>query len=98
MRKKFATLFLLLVLSIQTLPVRQMGLALFSNQFTEELPHAFETGKDCCKKADCKSEFLSPLVLALNTDLINASALPQVAAVAIPLNHTGDIHVPPPNC
>lgn len=98
MRKKLATLFLLMVLSIQTLPVRQMGLALFSNQFTEELPHAFETGKDGCKKADCKSEFLNPPVLALNSDLINNCATPQAVAVAIPLNHTGDIHVPPPNC
>lgn len=98
MRKKLATLFLLMVLSIQTLPVRQMGLALFSNQFTEELPHSFETGKDCCKKADCKSEFLTPPEFAINTDLINGCAAPRFAAVAIPLNHTGDIHVPPPNC
>ena len=40
---KICTLFLLLVLTIQILPIQQMGGLLFSNRFTEEIPHAHDT-------------------------------------------------------
>ncbi|MBV9989612.1 MAG: hypothetical protein JO301_18160 [Chitinophagaceae bacterium] len=97
MRKKLSTLFLLLVLSIQALPVKQMGLALFSNQFTEELPHAFDTEKDCCKKSGFKSDFIETPMLALNNSQFDLPLLCHPTAAAIPQNHTGEIHVPPPN-
>jgi len=98
MKKKLCTLFLLLVLAIQILPIQQMGSLLFSNQFTEEIPHSFDLDKDCCKKALLKSDFLSTPSLSFCSAFINTSFQHPHFAVAIPQNHTGDIHVPPPNC
>jgi len=98
MKKKFCTLFLLLVLAIQILPIRQMGNLLFSNQFTEELPHSFDTDKDCCKKAFLKSDYLSTPSFTICSVFISLSLQHPDFTDAIPQNHTGDIHVPPPNC
>jgi hypothetical protein len=100
MKKKFCTYFLLLVLAIQILPIQQMGSLLFSNQFTEELPHSADTDidKGCFKKADLKSDYLSTPSFSLNSAFIDFSFQHLYFADAIPQNHTGDIHVPPPNC
>src|ERR1700741_3973935 len=98
MKKKFCTLFLLLVLSIQILPIQQLGGLLFSNQFTEEIPHSIDLEKDCCKKALLKSDFLSTPSLSVLSVYIDFSFRHPHFADAIPQNHTGDIHVPPPNC
>lgn len=98
MAKKLCSLFLLLVLAIQVLPIRQMGSMLFGNQFTEELPHSFDTDKDCCKKETLKSDYITPTPLSVPASLIDLALHCPHFADAIPLNHTGDIHVPPPNC
>ncbi len=97
MKKKCGTLFLLLVLSIQALPIQQMGSLLFSNQFTEEIPHAMDVEKDSIKKADLKSDFLTPPSLTLISHFIECDFEHLYFATAIPQNHTDDIHVPPPN-
>jgi len=97
MRKKICTYFLLLVLTIQILPVQQMGSMLFSNQFNEEIPHSYETDHGPLGKALLKSDFLSTQDLILRSALI-VSPKHLHTADAIPQNHTGDIHVPPPNC
>lgn len=97
--RKAVTLFLILVLSIQVLPVRQMGRMLFGNQFTEELPHSTDTGKDdCCKELKGKSDFLTSAGLSISPVITHLSVSHLHFADAIPANHTGDIHVPPPNC
>jgi hypothetical protein len=98
MRKKFATLFLLLVLSVQALPVKQMGMALFSNLFTEEIPHALDVDQDCCKKAKCKSDFIETTVPVFASSQFDLPFKSDFTAASIPHNHAGDIHVPPPNC
>lgn len=98
MKKKICTLFLLLVLSIQMLPVQQMGNALFSNQFTEELPHSPDVDKDFSKKEMGKTDYLSTPLFAIGPNSINTSLPHHHMKDAIPQNHTGDIHVPPPNC
>jgi hypothetical protein len=98
MRKKFATLFLLLVLSIQALPVKQMGMALFSNLFTEEIAHSAHADQDCCKKAKCKSDFIETPVFSFASAQFDLPFKSDFSAASIPQNHTGDIHVPPPNC
>ena len=98
MRKQFLTIFLLLVLAIQALPVKQMGMALFSNQFTEEIPHGMDMEKDCCKKGDCKSDFLATGPIVLDPSFIDIFFDHHQLTVSIPHNHAGDIHVPPPNC
>jgi hypothetical protein len=75
-----------------------MGNALFSNQFTEELPHCLDVDKDFSKKAACKSDYLSTPLLAIDSVYIHFSVSHHVMADPIPQNHTGDIDVPPPNC
>ena len=98
MRRKFCTFFLLLVLAIKILPVRQMGRALFGSQFTEELPHSCADGKDCLKKAESKSDFLYTPDFNLASLFIESTFQYADMSTAIPLNPSADIHVPPPNC
>lgn len=98
MKRNFCTVFLLLVLAIQILPIRQMGCLLFSNQFTEELPHSVNPDKSCLHKIDLKSDYLSASPETPVSAFINFSYRHQGFADAIPHNFTGDIHVPPPNC
>ncbi len=99
MRKKLYTLFLLTVLAIQILPIQQMGRMLFSNQFTEEIPHgSIDFDKDGCKKDVLKNDYLFTPAFSLGTAFISYTLWHPEMATAIPANHTGDIHVPPPNC
>jgi hypothetical protein len=98
MKKKICTYFLLLVLTIQILPIQQMGSLLFSNQFTEEIPHSLDIEKDGIKKADLKSDFLFTPSFSLGSMLTDHSFQHLYFVDDIPQNHTGDIHVPPPNC
>ena len=98
MRKKICTLFLLLVLAIQILPIQQMGGLLFSNQLTEEIPHAQDTDSGFYKKAAIKSDYLSSAGCKVVSAFIVSAIQHPDFADAIPLNHAPDIHVPPPNC
>ncbi len=97
MRKKYYTLFLLTVLAIQILPIKQMGSLLFSNTFTEEIPHA-DIDKGCFKKAEIKSDYLYTASFTLGSAFIDFRSQHPHLSVAIPPNHTNEIHVPPPNC
>lgn len=97
MGKKVINIFLVLVLSVQMLPVRQMGKMLFSNQFNEEIPHSVDVAKGMIKKADGKSDFVTPPVVSLDASIIYLHGPQPVEADAIPLNHATDILVPPPN-
>ncbi|SJZ67496.1 hypothetical protein SAMN04488132_103425 [Sediminibacterium ginsengisoli] len=96
MSKKIINIFLVLVLSIQMLPIQQMGKMLFSSQFTEEIPHSMDA-KECMGKAEGKSDFISTPTVTLTASIVYISAQRPVVAEPIPLNHTEDIHVPPPN-
>ena len=99
MRKKIYTIFLLTVLAIQILPIQQMGSMLFSNQFTEEIPHGgIDFDKDCCKKVTLKSDYLYTPTFTIGSAFINYAMKHPELTITIPANHTGDIHVPPPNC
>ncbi|MBI2272470.1 MAG: hypothetical protein HYU70_01630 [Bacteroidetes bacterium] len=98
MKKQFCTIFLLLVLAIQILPIRQMGSLLSSNQLTEELPHSANPDKSCLQKIDLKSDYLSASLETPVSAYISFSHHHPGFADAIPQNYTGDIHVPPPNC
>ena len=98
MRRKIYTYFLLLVLSTQMLPLQQIGSILFSNQINEEIPHGCSTDNGPMGKAFFKNDFLSTHDLSFTAALVNGSPQHLHTADAIPQNHTGDIHVPPPNC
>ncbi len=95
MGKKIINIFLVLVLSVQMLPLRQMGKLLFSNQFNEEIPHSMDVAKGVMKKA-C-SDFVTPPVVCIRASIIYLHMPKPVEADAIPLNHAADILVPPPN-
>lgn len=97
MKQKCITLFLLLVLAIQVLPIRQMGSMLFSNQFTEEIPHSLAIEKDNFKKFAPSSDFLTTPFLNLGSQFLEYDYQHLNYADAIPHNYTDDIHVPPPN-
>ena len=91
--KKFITIFLLTIISIQFLPVKQMGKALFDNQFVEE---------EVCKKGVEKSAGIEP-----GSDLLFFDLRPNytsMVAVEYILINTAlhkppvtDIVAPPPN-
>jgi hypothetical protein len=87
-----------MVLAIQILPVKQLGSALFGNQFTEELPHSCDAEKGCIKKAEIKSDFLYTPGFSLVASFTGCTFQHLHFADSIPANHTADIHVPPPNC
>ncbi|WP_026768553.1 hypothetical protein [Asinibacterium sp. OR53] len=95
MGKKIINIFLVLVLSVQMLPVQQMGRMLFSNQFNEEIPHSVDAAKSIMKKAD--SDFVTPPVVCIQASIIYLHKLQPAEADAIPLNYATDILVPPPN-
>jgi hypothetical protein len=97
MKKQFYTVFLLMVMAIQILPIQQMGSLLFNNQFTEEVPHSVPVEKGSFQKAFLKSDYFSTAVESVSS-YINASSQYRCFDDAIPPNHTSDILVPPPNC
>lgn len=97
MKKRFCTVFLLLVLAIQILPIRQMGGLLFRNQFTEELPHSTHVEQSGFQKAFLRNDSLSNTVFTHMSGTGDKASQHHRFADTIPQNLTGDIHVPPPN-
>lgn len=98
MKKQCCTVFLLLVLTIQILPIRQMGSLLFSNQFTEELPHSIHLEKSGFQKAFLKHDFFAEAGIETALHGIDREGLHHSFTADIPQNFSVDIHVPPPNC
>ncbi len=98
MGKRIINIFLILVLAVQILPIQQMGKLLFTNQFTEEIPHNLDSAGEPSQQSDAKSDFISTPELSLvhRKDCLGL-IFPFTDAV-IPQNHTTEIHVPPPNC
>ena len=92
--KKVFTIFCLLVLSLQALPVKQIGAILASNQITEELPHSMDAkGKLPLGKED---PFIASSFFSLNVVVVADNAYFHFA-VSLPPSHPGEIHTPPPN-
>lgn len=88
----------MLVLSVQILPVRQMGKLLLSNQLTEELPHSCDECKDCMMKYEPTIPAPFADLNLLQTRLLATVAFRfSHAAAELPNNHAGEIHTPPPN-
>jgi len=93
--KKIFSILCLLVLSIQVLPLRQVGSLLSSNQMTEELPHNCSIEKAVDLKFEpVKHDYFegcNALLSYLEEEnyIHFASSLPE--------NHEGEIQTPPPN-
>lgn len=96
--KTIISLFCLVVLMFQLLPVKQLGSLLFSNQIQEELPHSMDdVEKDIKGKLDFKKDFCCTHDFA-EINHISANAIGYIHfATALPAAHAGEIHTPPPN-
>jgi hypothetical protein len=96
LRKKIVTLFCLLVLSTQMLPLRQIGSIISNNQLTEELPHSM-CGKSLVKFDPGATDPFE----TLDYELENFRGFSKFSfihfASDLPPCHTGEIHTPPPN-
>jgi hypothetical protein len=57
MRRKIITYFLLSVLAIQLLPVKEIGMLLYNNQLTEEVYDALDTSEEKNDSKETKKEF-----------------------------------------
>jgi hypothetical protein len=98
MTKRIINIFLILVLSVQILPVQQMGKMLYSNQFTEEIPHSLDHNPENAKQSESKSDFISTPEVAITYVNGSFNLIRPITSDVIPQNHTNEIHVPPPNC
>lgn len=98
MSKRIINIFLILVLSVQILPVQQMGKMLYCNQFTEEIPHSLDHTPESAKQSESKSDFISTPEVAMIHVNGSSNLVRPITSDVIPQNHTNEIHVPPPNC
>jgi hypothetical protein len=92
--RKIISVFLLLVLFAQVLPLKQTMRWLLSGQVTEEVPVADDGRPD-----DLTKYFLATdTVLPDHGLLLHAKADRHVFSVELPGRHADDIPTPPPNC
>ncbi|PZX60713.1 hypothetical protein [Hydrotalea sandarakina] len=97
MLKSLIAAFLLFTISLQILPIKQVGALLFNNVITEELAHGHGVEKDTIKK------FNSPYNLLCNPNqhisILSFNALNVYIARSekLPIRFKADILVPPPN-
>lgn len=78
------------------LPVAQIGYALSTNQWTEELPHS--TAEDAGKGDATQKNFLLTAIHDLISDeYTNAANIYIHISEQIPSNHSTDVVTPPPD-
>ena len=98
MKHRFLNIFLILVLLIQVLPVKQMGELLFNNQLNEEITCSDRGCKENNKSIESSVELEEglqfALILAASTTQLNYSNFQD----SIPRHQVFDVPVPPPNC
>ena len=91
--KKLFTIFLLMIICIQCLPVKELGKCLFDNTFVEE-----ETCKKPCNEKDgvydAKEILFANAAQNLNGNNNNLKIIPSVNLHAHPVT---EVTVPPPN-
>ena len=95
--KKLIPLFLLLVLSIQFLPLQRIAAWLSSGQITEEIVHGLDTSKSkspsCEKDPSLLLQFFNAAGPALLTAVLNKFHSDETLFV----RHADEILTPPPN-
>ncbi|HWK06278.1 MAG TPA: hypothetical protein VNS58_21715 [Puia sp.] len=97
--RKIISVFLLLVLCIQLLPLKQTIAWLLGNQVTEELVHSDDTGKSNRSGDDLCKHFLPVYYPTLVPSILPVFLvnLPDQAE-GLEGRHADDILTPPPNC
>lgn len=95
-RLRIISLVFALIMSIQMLPIVQIGFALGSNLWTEELPH--NAGEDACKEDISIKNFLPVAPHHFNFTCISNNANIYIhTSEQIPVNHSTDVVAPPPD-
>lgn len=97
LKLKIIALILSLLMTLQMLPIAQIGSMLSSNQWTEELPHnqSDEAGKADASK---NTPFLPAEHNILASELEASKAMIRIhISASIPSNHSTDIVSPPPD-
>ena len=99
MKLKVISFFLCLLLTLQMLPIAQIGMALSQNQWTEELPDSNNEEGDTNSVVNYNHPYLPPANYSCNT-----SAFCETKALAyihfsekIPSNHSTEVVTPPPD-
>lgn len=100
MKLKIISFFLMLLVTVQMLPVEKIGNMLSKNQWTEELPHntCDDTGK-----ADVPADFNHPYLSPLGySSFVSATSDTRALAYIhfsdqIPSNHSTEVVIPPPD-
>jgi len=96
--KKIISVFLLLVLSVQLLPLKQTVAWLLGGQATEELVHT-EDGKAGRSGDDINKDFLPVYHPTLIQSILISSHVPVPhQCEGLEGRHADDILTPPPNC
>jgi len=99
--RKLIFVFLLLVLSIQLLPLKQTVAWLLGNAITEEIVHTDDDDIDCGRHGnDLHKHFLpvySPTLISAMNRLRFTLTVPGHME-DLPGRHADDIPTPPPNC
>lgn len=100
MTKKFINIFVLLVFTMQVLPVKQVGSLLFGNQIIEDIIQDVDDiddlAKDACKIVS-KSDFISAQFACITPFFTASSLILKEILIVFPHNHSTDIYSPPPN-
>jgi hypothetical protein len=95
--KKLISVFLMLVFSIQLLPLRQIASWLQTSQMTEELVHG-STAKANPGLDEVHKHFLAGQHLLDSRLFISSFESIEHQAEALTVRHADDILTPPPNC
>ncbi len=93
---KIIALFLGLLMTLQMLPITQIGNRLSSNQWVEEMPHnADDTGKVKCS---FEPHFLPAAIHSDVAFFVQSKVIVYLhCSDQIPANHSTEIVCPPPN-
>jgi len=96
MRLRIISFFLALVLTVQMLPMAQIGYALGSNQWTEECPR--NAAEDLAKSDSDLNHFLPASVHHGLSDVFCSAANIYIhTSEQIPSNHSANVVTPPPD-
>jgi len=96
--KKVISVFLMLVMTTQVIPLKQIASWLFSSQLAEELVHAKGGAKSNTGLDEIHKHFTAAgEVFTFKSLIIGSGAVQQDAEMLI-ARHSDDIPTPPPNC
>ncbi|HEX8462290.1 MAG TPA: hypothetical protein VF623_12705 [Segetibacter sp.] len=90
---------MLLLLTVQVLPIARIGNILSSNQWTEELPHSTGDEEGKAPLANFNHPFLPPYEHATTISVFSETkALAYIhLSEQIPSNHSTEVVTPPPD-